>query len=378
MDQPDALVQHRKGITRTLATAVLTGATAVALALPTVAQAQPEPTPPPPPPPSGNTFLEGPPPPAPPAAPAPPADPNAPPPPPGVAPAPPPPPADPNAPPPPPGVPPPPPPPGVAPPPADPNAPPPPADPNAPPPADAGRVNNAAGGLSFVVPAGWQVSDATQLSYGQALLTKVTPEGAEPPNDTSILLGRLDLKLFAGAETDNTKAAQRLASDMGEFFMPFPGTRVNQETVELDADGMPGVASYYEVKFTDTNKPNGQIWAGVVGEATEPGTPRGQRTPDRWFVVWLGTANNPVPKEEAVTLANSIRPFTAPVPAVPADPNAPQNAPPPPADPNAPPPPADPNAPPPPPADPNAPPRPAVGQPVPVAPESAPEMMPPA
>lgn len=213
-----------------------------------------------------------------------------------------------------------------------------------------------------MVPAGWKVADSTQLSYGQVLLTKDAPEGAEPPNDTSILLGRLDLKLFAGAETDNTKAAQRLASDMGEFFMPFPGTRVNQETVELNADGMPGVASYYEVNFTDTNKPTGQIWAGVVGNPVEPGTPRGQRTPERWFVVWLGTANNPVPKEEAVTLANSIRPYTPP--AAPAAPPA-DNAPP--------------AAPPAPPAAPDGPePRPAVGVPVPVAPENAPGMTPPA
>ncbi len=232
MDQPDAIPGHRKGLPKTLAIAALTGATAVALALPNLANAQPEPTPPPPPPPSGNTFLQGPPPP-----------PGAPPPPP------------------PPGVPPPPPPPGVPappPPPADPNAPPPPpADPNAPPPPPApepGRVDNAAGGLSYVVPAGWKVSDATQLSYGQALLTKIPPEGAQPPNDTSVLLGRLDLKLFAGAEADNTKAAQRLSSDMGEFFMPFPGTRVNQETVPLNANGMTGVASYYEVKFTDTEQ----------------------------------------------------------------------------------------------------------------------------
>ncbi|PEG34169.1 hypothetical protein CRI77_27030, partial [Mycolicibacterium duvalii] len=83
-----------------------------------------------------------------------------------------------------------------------------------------------------------------QLSYGQALLTKLPPAGAppdaQPPNDTSVLLGRLDLKLFAGAETDNTKAAQRLASDMGEFFMPFPGTRVNQQTIPLDAAGLDG------------------------------------------------------------------------------------------------------------------------------------------
>ena len=37
------------------------------------------------------------------------------------------------------------------------------------------------------------------------------------------------MKLFAGAEADNGKAATRLASDMGEFFMPFPGTRINQQ-----------------------------------------------------------------------------------------------------------------------------------------------------
>ena len=280
MHHPDATPDHRKGLSMTLAIAALTGATAVALSLP-VAYADPT-TPPPPPPPADNT-MQGPPP--------PPADPNAPPPPP----------ADPNAP---------------VPPPADPNAPPPPPPP---PPPEPGRVDNAAGGFSYVVPAGWKVADATQLSYGQALLNKIPadatqPNGqpAQPPSDTSVLLGRLDLKLFAGAETDNTKAAQRLASDMGEFFMPFPGTRINQETVPLNAGGMSGVASYYEVKFTDTNKPNGQIWAGVVGAPTPPGTPRGQRAPERWFVVWLGTANNPVPKGEAVTLAQSIRPWTPP------------------------------------------------------------------
>jgi hypothetical protein len=262
------------------------------------------------------------------------------------------------------------------PPPADPNAPPPPPlDPDAPvppppPPPEPGRVDNTAGGFSYVVPAGWKVSDATQLSYGQALLTKIPAAGTEqPPSDTSVLLGRLDLKLFAGAENDNTKAATRLASDMGEFFMPFAGTRVGQETVPLDAAGMPGAASYYEVKFTDTTKPNGQIWAGVVGSPPAPGSPRGQRAPERWFVVWLGSATNPVDKGAATTLAQSIRPFAPPPPPEPPPPDP--NAPPP--DPNAPPP--DPNAPPP---DPNAPPpRPGVGVPVPVT-NAPPEMLPPA
>ena len=385
MDEPDAIPEHRKRRAKTLAMATLTGATVVALTLPSVALAEPEPAPPSPnpPAPSGNTFLEGQPP-----------DPNAPPP---AGPAP--------------GTP-------VAriaaehgvdpssvrgtgtggrvtkkdilafiesgaQAPAAPTA----ADPNAAPAAPApepGRVDNAAGGFSYVVPAGWKVSDATQLSYGQALLTKAQPEGTPPPqpgapqpaNDTSVLLGRLDMKLFAGAEADNAKAASRLASDMGEFFMPYPGTRVNQENVALTAGGMPGAASSYDVKFTDTNKPTGQIWAGVVGNATPtvapgtPITPRGQRN-ERWFVVWLGTANNPVDKGAAATLAQSIRPWSPPPPPEPAP-----NAAPLPADPNAPPP--DPNAPPP---DPNAPAPPPgrspVGVGVPVDPATAPGMLPP-
>lgn len=339
MDESDAMSHRRRGLSKKLALVAMTGATAAAVALPAVAYADPEPVPPAPAPAPAVPGA-----PAPVPAPAPGAPAPAPAPAPGApAPAPP---VDPNAPAPAPGAPVP--------------APPAPADPNAPAPAPAppapepGRVDNAAGGFSYVVPGGWKVSDATQLSYGQALLTKIPPEGTpEPPNDTSVLLGRLDLKLFAGAEADNAKAAVRLASDMGEFFMPFPGTRVNQETVPLDANGLTGVASYYEVKFTDTNKPNGQIWAGVVGSPPAPGTPRGQRAPERWFVVWLGSASHPVDKAAAVALANSIRPWTPPAP-VAGDPNAA------------------------PPADPNAPPaRPGVGVPVPVT-NAPPEMQPPA
>ena len=144
MNQPDASSQHRKGLSKTLATAALTGATVVTLTLPT-ANADPT-TPPPPPPPSGNTFLNGPPPPG--------------------------------------GS-------GRRAParrlptptrrrrrlPTPTRRPPPPAP-------EPGRVNNAAGGFSYVVPAGWKVSDATQLSYGQALLTKIpppAPAGAPAP-----------------------------------------------------------------------------------------------------------------------------------------------------------------------------------------------------
>lgn len=194
-------------------------------------------------------------------------------------------------------------------------------------------MNNAVGGFSYVLPAGWEVADASRLSYGQALLLKakgpaLPGQPTTTANDTSILLGRLDLKLFAGAEPDNAKAAVRLASDMGEFFMPFPGTRLNQQSGVLQAGDMPGAAAGYDVKFTDANKPTGQIWAGVVGAA---GNPQAHSSPSRWFVVWLGTSKDPIDTAAAKALAQSIRPYSAPPPpaAPPADPNAPAIPPPP-------------------------------------------------
>jgi hypothetical protein len=283
MDQVDQNSTRRKALWATLAIATVTSASAVTIALPATSHADPEtPTPVP-----ATTTAPPPPAPAPNAQPAP---------------------GGPNA----------------VPPPVDPNAPPPPpVDPNA------GRIGNPVGGFSFVLPPGWVESDASHLDYGSELLSKTTgqpPMPDQPPpvaNDTRIVMGRLDQKLYASAEANNSKAAVRLGSDMGEFFMPYPGTRINQETTSLaGANGITGSASYYEVKFGDPSKPNGQIWTGVIGSsAASP--------PQRWFVVWLGTANDPVDKGGAKALAESIQPWTAPPPTAPAPgaPGAPAPAP---------------------------------------------------
>jgi hypothetical protein len=306
MDQVDPNSTCRKALWATLAIAAMTGASAITIALPATSNADPEPAPPAP-----ATTTAAPPPPTAAATPAPAPEATATTPPPGA-----------------PGTP------DAQPAPGDPNAAPPPADPNAPPPPvvdpNAGRIDNAVGGFSFVLPAGWVESDASHLDYGSALLSKATgqpPMPWQPPpvaNDTRIVLGRLDQKLYASAEADNTKAAVRLGSDMGEFFMPYPGMRINQDTIPLNANGITGSASYYEVKFSDSAKPNGQIWTGVIGSpaATTPNA----GPPQRWFVVWLGTANDPVDKGAAKALAESIRPWTAPPPE-PA-PGAPEPAPP--------------------------------------------------
>jgi outer membrane biosynthesis protein TonB len=339
MDEVHAHSTRPKSRWTTLAVAAISGAGAIALAVPaTVASADPVPPPgtttaAPPPPPNGPAD----------AAPGPGTPPGAPPP------------ADPVA-----------APPGAGP--NQPGPPPPPTDPNAPQPA---RIDNPVGGFNYVIPAGWVESDATHLDYGSALLSKETgpPAPGQPPpvaNDTRVVLGKLDQKLYASAEADNTKAATRLASDMGEFFMPYPGTRINQATAPLNAPGMAGGASYYEVKFSDASKPNGQIWAGVIG-ASGPNAPQGSAN-QRWFVVWLGTANDPVDVNGAKVLAESVRPLApaapapAPAPAAPGPAPAPAAPGPAPA-PGAPAPPAPPAAPPPPAAAAPAPAPPPPGQP---------------
>ncbi|OBK30187.1 hypothetical protein A5659_03200 [Mycobacterium sp. 1165196.3] len=302
MEQVDPTSTRRKGLWTTLAITTVTGASAVAIALPATSNADPE-VPTPVPPTTATAPPGAPAPTVPPAAQAPngqpaPGDPNAAPPPP----------INPN---------------GAPPPPVDPNAPPPPpADPNA------GRITNAVGGFSYVLPGGWVESDASHLDYGSALLSKVTgppPAPDQPPavaNDTRIVMGRLDQKLYASAEANNAKAAVRLGSDMGEFFMPYPGTRINQDATPLTgSNGSTGSASYYEVKFSDASKPNGQIWTGVIGAANGG-------TAQRWFVVWLGTSNDPVDRGAAKALTESIQAWTppaapAPAPGTPAAPGAP-------------------------------------------------------
>ena len=219
--------------------------------------------------------------------------------------------------------------------PADPNAPPPPA------PQEPGRVDNAAGDFSFVVPPGWVVGDATKLNYGQALLSKetgpaVNGQPAPVANDTSVLLGRLDLKLFAGAETGQRQGRGPVGLRHGRVLhavprhpdqpADLPAGRQRNDRQRLVLRGE--VHRHHQAQRADLG--------GRRRRRERRERPRGQRN-ERWFVVWLGTAKNPIDTDAAIALANSIRPWSPPPP-----PPAPA------PDPNAPPPP-DPNAPPPPP-----------------------------
>ena len=79
------------------------------------------------------------------------------------------------------------------------------------------------------------------------------------------------------------------------------------------ANGLTGSASYYEVKFSDPSKPNGQIWAGVVGSysdliynwrRTGPGvTPSPSSEGRGWRGQWLQQYGTP---EENPVFWNAI------------------------------------------------------------------------
>jgi len=81
------------------------------------------------------------------------------------------------------------------------------------------------------------------------------------------VLGKLDQKLYANAEADNTKAATGWRPTWVSSHA-LSGTRINQATTALSANGVSGVASYYEVKFSDATSRtarSGREWSVPSG-----------------------------------------------------------------------------------------------------------------
>ncbi|WP_165682760.1 APA family fibronectin-binding glycoprotein [Mycobacteroides abscessus] len=157
------------------------------------------------------------------------------------------------------------------------------------------RIDDAEGKFSFAAPAGWERSGGQPLTYGTTLLTNpAAPDGV-------MLLGPLDLKLFAGtypSYPNNRKSAIRLASDMGTFLMPYPGNRINSDDQVFDVDGVPAATAYYETKYDDPQRDNSQLWVAVVGYDV-----------NRFFALWRGTPSSPIDRAAAQAMAESIRPY---------------------------------------------------------------------
>ncbi|WP_155929027.1 APA family fibronectin-binding glycoprotein [Mycolicibacterium sp. CBMA 234] len=157
---------------------------------------------------------------------------------------------------------------------------------------NAGRVYNNTAGFSFVPPPGWIRNNSAKLTYGSDLYTN-----AAAPNGV-ILLGPVDLKLFASGYPNNTKAVIRLSSDLSNFLRPYTGTRINGEDRVFQSNGLPAASTYFETTYDDPGKDVGQMWASVVGIGI-----------NRYFAVWLGSASSPIDKNIAQALAESIRPY---------------------------------------------------------------------
>ncbi|MFD6196965.1 APA family fibronectin-binding glycoprotein [Mycobacteriaceae bacterium NPDC060252] len=157
------------------------------------------------------------------------------------------------------------------------------------------RINDDKGRFGFAAPTGWVRADARRLTYGTTLLTNASKPNGE------ILLGPLEQQLFAGfipSYPDNRKAAIRLASDLGNFLLPYTGNRLNWDDQVFSANGLPAASAYYDMKFDDPQREDGQIWAGVVGHDV-----------NRFFILWRGSASSPIDRAAAQALAESIEPY---------------------------------------------------------------------
>ncbi|SHU39520.1 Fibronectin attachment protein [Mycobacteroides abscessus subsp. abscessus] len=156
------------------------------------------------------------------------------------------------------------------------------------------QMHDDASRFSFAAPAGWVRSRSEKLTYGTTLLTNP----AEP--DGVILLGPLDMRLFASSypsNPNNSKAAIRLASDMGTFLMPYPGNRINWDTQTFSVGPFPAAISYFETKYENPRREGSQLWVAVVGYDV-----------NRFFALWRGTESSPIDRGEARALAESISP----------------------------------------------------------------------
>ncbi|WP_157897276.1 APA family fibronectin-binding glycoprotein [Mycobacteroides franklinii] len=157
------------------------------------------------------------------------------------------------------------------------------------------RISDDKGKFSFAPLPGWIRADAQRLTYGTTLLTN-----AAAPN-SEILLGPLEQQLFAGfipSYPDNRKAAIRLASDLGNFLLPYTGNRLNWDDQVFTVNGLPAASAYYDMKFDDAQREDAQIWAGVVGYDT-----------NRFFILWRGSASSPIDRAAAQALTESIEPY---------------------------------------------------------------------
>ncbi|WP_225731743.1 MULTISPECIES: alanine and proline-rich secreted protein Apa [unclassified Nocardia] len=158
-----------------------------------------------------------------------------------------------------------------------------------------GRIVSAAAGISFVPPPGWTQrtpdKEKSGLVYGQVALQK-------GDDNQIILIGKMDGALFAADEPDDAKAAGELAAGMGEFFFPDSGRRTDREQKHLAGAETTGASAFYRVQFDNAGQPKAEVYAAVLRAGDS-----------RWWVTWLSDSRNPIDKDAAQRLAESIDPL---------------------------------------------------------------------
>ena len=160
------------------------------------------------------------------------------------------------------------------------------------PPPEPGRVDNAAGNFSYVVPAGL----GGRRRHPALLRPGAADQGDRPRPLTTGQPARSRQRHQRPARQAGPEAVRRRRTRQrqgrhpaglryGRVLHAVPGhpDQPAERAARLPTT-CPAPPPSYEVKFTDTTKPNGQIWAGVVGNANVAPGQRSARSAQRALV----------------------------------------------------------------------------------------------
>ena len=123
---------------------------------------------------------------------------------------------------------------------------------SAPSPAEAGpggpEVHDVASRVTYTLPAGWTAVP------GHDFINGITSAGSRPASGDAAFLavGTIDRSLLASSAPTATRAAQQLAVDFGEFYVPTPGRRQDPVDRPVVIDGRQGWTAGYTVVSSST------------------------------------------------------------------------------------------------------------------------------
>jgi hypothetical protein len=125
-------------------------------------------------------------------------------------------------------------------------------------------VTDASAAVTYTLPEGWSPMDSDGLLFG---MTSGATRDATASSGSLLAIGVVEDSLLTSTEPTLFDVAGRLASDLGEFFIPVAGIRTQPVDEAISVDGRQAWRSGYVVVPDDPTEEGGQIEVTVMTTA---------------------------------------------------------------------------------------------------------------